>query len=94
MKVQMAKFETELKHTKEDVAALREDTKKLTEDVKKMATKEDVEQLKEYFLQRDLAYGDRMFWIVKALVLIVGGIVLWLVGGPKLAELLELLPFT
>lgn len=71
-----ADFEQRLTKVEVEVKELRYDVTEIKGQLTQTATKKDLEDLKEFFAERDRIGGDRLWWITKALVLIFGAVVM------------------
>jgi len=69
------------------MSEVRTDVGEIKRQLTKTATKQDLENLKAFFADRDAAAGDRMWWITKALVLLFGAAVLAAFGIEKIPQL-------
>jgi len=69
------------------MSEVRDDVGEIKRQLAKTATKEDVEELKTFFSERDAASNDRLWWLTRALVLLFGAAVMIAFGIERLPQL-------
>lgn len=79
-------FENRLTKVEVEVSELRNDVTEIKGQLTQTATKRDLEDLKEFFTDRDRLGSDRLWYITKTLMWIFGAVVLVAFGIEKLPK--------
>lgn len=82
----MSDLEQRVTRVETEVSQLRSDVTDIKGKLTHTATKADVEDLKEFFAERDRIGSDRLWQITKTLVWIFGAVVLVAFGIDRLPE--------